>query len=113
MGFTGLDEETVGKLMEEDGLGVVKEEEAFEGSVGWIKGDAGAVSTGAAGADPVGVMEERYLEEKARGWKAKEGGAADHGGVDSGVGAVYAGGGARSAQRRKWWRCLGSAAQRT
>ena len=40
-GFMGLDEETVGKLLEEDGLGVRKEEEVFEGLVWWLKGDAG------------------------------------------------------------------------
>ena len=40
-GFMGLDEETVGKLLEEDGLGVRKEEEVFEGLVWWMKGDAG------------------------------------------------------------------------
>ena len=40
-GFMELDEETMGKLLEEDGLGVVKEEEAFEGLLGWMKGGAG------------------------------------------------------------------------
>ena len=47
-GFMGLDEETVGKLLEEDWLGVVKEEEAFEGLVGWqwMKGDCGRSSQG-------------------------------------------------------------------
>ena len=68
-GFMGLDEETVGKLLEEDGLGVVKEEEAFEGLVGWMKGDVGGRSL--RGRELLrlirfGVMEERYLEEKAR-----------------------------------------------
>ena len=37
--FTGLNEETVRKLLEEDGLGVRNEEEAFEGLVGWMKGE--------------------------------------------------------------------------
>ena len=37
-GFMGLDEETVGKLLKEDGLGVVKEEESFKGLVGWMRG---------------------------------------------------------------------------
>ena len=68
-GFMGLDEETVGKLLEEDGLGVRKEEEAFEGLVGWMKGDAGGGLRGREllGLIRFGVMEEGYLEEKARG----------------------------------------------
>ena len=67
-GFMGLDEETVGKLLEEDGLGVVKEEEAFEGLVGWMKGDAGGGLRGKEllGKIRFGVMDQGYLEEKAR-----------------------------------------------
>ena len=73
-GFMGLDEETVGKLLEEDGLGVRKEEEAFEGLVGWMKGDAGGGLRGRKllGSIRFGVMEERYLEEKAEGMLPEE-----------------------------------------
>ena len=73
-GFMGLDEETVGKLLEEDGLGVVKEEEAFEGLVGWMKGNAGGGPRGREllGSIRFGVMEERYLEEQARGMLPEE-----------------------------------------
>ena len=75
-GFMGLDEETVGKLLEEDGLGVVKEEEAFEGLVGWMKcnRDAGGGPRGREllGSIRFGVMEERYLEEQARGMLPEE-----------------------------------------
>ena len=73
-GFMGLDEETVGKLLEEDGLGVVKEEEAFEGLVGWMKGDTlgGLRGRELLGLIRFGVMEERYLEEQARGMVPEE-----------------------------------------
>ena len=73
-GFMGLDEEIVGKLLEEDGLGVVKEEEAFEGLVGWMKGDAGGGLRGKEllGKIRFGVMDQRYLEEKARGMLPEE-----------------------------------------
>jgi hypothetical protein len=42
-GFMGLDEKTVpvGRLLEDDGLGVMREEAAFEGLVRWIKGSEG------------------------------------------------------------------------
>ena len=67
-GFMGLDEETVGKLLEEDGLGMMKEEEVFEGLVGWMKGDASGGLRGREllGSIRFGVMEDGYLEEKAR-----------------------------------------------
>ena len=67
-GFMVLDEETVGKLLEEDGLGVVKEEKAFEGLVRWMKGDGGGGLRGRALLRSIrfGVMEVGYLEEKAR-----------------------------------------------
>ena len=73
-GFMGLDEEIVGKLLEEDGLGVVKEEEAFEGLVGWMKGDAGGGLRGKEllGKIRFGVMDQGYLEEKARGMLPEE-----------------------------------------
>ena len=73
-GFIGLDEETVGKLLDENGLGVVKEEEVFEGLVGWMKGGAGGWLRGREllGSIRLGVMEERYLEEKARGMVPEE-----------------------------------------
>ena len=74
VGFMGLDEETVGKLLEEDGLGVMKEEEAFEGLVGWMTGDAGGRLRGRELLASIrfGVMEEAYLEEKARGMLPEE-----------------------------------------
>jgi hypothetical protein len=40
-GFMGLGEETVGRLLDDDGLKVKREEAAFEGLVGWIKGGEG------------------------------------------------------------------------
>ena len=73
-GFMGLDEETVGKLLEEDELGVTKEEEAFEGLVGWMMGDTGGRLRGLEllGSIRFGVMEEGYLEEKARAMLPEE-----------------------------------------
>ena len=73
-GFMGLDEETVGKLLGEDGLGVRKEEEAFEGLVVWMKGNAGGGLRGREllGSIRFGVMEEGYLEGKARGMAPEE-----------------------------------------
>ena len=67
-GFIGLDEETVGSLLEEDGLGVRKEEEVFEGLVRWMKGDAGGGLRGRELLRKIrfGVMEEGYLDAKAR-----------------------------------------------
>ena len=67
-GFMVLDEETVGKLLEEDGLGVVKEEKAFEGLVRWMKDDGGGGLRGRALLRSIrfGVMEVGYLEERAR-----------------------------------------------
>ena len=40
-GFMALDEETVGRLLEDDWLGVGKEERALEGLAGWMKGGEG------------------------------------------------------------------------
>ena len=73
-GFMGLDEETLGTLLEEDGLGVRTEEEAFEGLVRWMKGGAGGGLRGREllGSIRFGVMEKRYLEEKARGMLPEE-----------------------------------------
>ena len=72
-GFVALDEEKVGKLLEEGGLGVVKEEEAFEGLLGWMKGDCGRSSRGRELLKSIHfwVMEERDLEKKAR-WMVPE-----------------------------------------
>ena len=68
--FTHLDEESVGRLLEEDGLGVRKEEEAFEGLVRWMKGigDWDGVLRGRELLRKIrfGVMEQEYLELKAR-----------------------------------------------
>ena len=65
--FMGLDEETVGRLLEEDGLGVM-EEEAFEGLLEWMKGAAGGTMRGRELLRKIrfGVMEQEYLEESAR-----------------------------------------------
>ena len=52
-GFRGLDEETVGRLLEDDGLGVRREEAAFEGLVGWMKGGEGR---GPAGRELMGKI---------------------------------------------------------
>jgi hypothetical protein len=67
-GFMGLDEETVGRLLEDDGLGVRREEAAFEGLVGWIKGGG---ERGPAGRELLskirfGVMAQDYLECNVR-----------------------------------------------
>ena len=72
-GFVGLDEETAGKLLEEDGLGVREEEDAFEGLVGWMKGDAGGGLRGRELLTSIRfrVMEERYVK-KARGMVPEE-----------------------------------------
>ena len=68
-GFTHLDEETVGRLLEEDGLGVRKEEEVFEGLVRWMKGigDGDGALRGRELLRKIrfGVMEQEYLELKA------------------------------------------------
>ena len=60
--FMGLDEETVGRLLEEDGLGVM-EEEAFEGLLEWMKGAAGGTMRGRELLRKIrfGVMEQEYL----------------------------------------------------
>ena len=65
--FTYLDEETVGRLLEEDGLGVMKEEEAFEGLVRWMKGGGGGALRGRELLRMIrfGVMEQKFLESKA------------------------------------------------
>ena len=69
--FTHLDEEMVGRLLEEDGLGVGKEEEAFEGLVRWMKGigDGDGVLRGRELLRKIrfGVMEQKFLELKACG----------------------------------------------
>ena len=68
-GFIDLDEETLGRLLEEDGLGVRKEEEAFEGLVRWMKGigDGNDVLRGRELLRKIrfGVMEQKFLELKA------------------------------------------------
>ena len=73
-GFMRLDEETVGKLLEEDGLGVRKEEEVFEALAGWIQGDEGRglVLRGLFRKIRFGAMEREYLEEKASGMLPEE-----------------------------------------
>ena len=67
-GFMGLDEETVGRLLEDDGLGVRREEAAFEGLVGWMKGGEGRGPAGRElmGKIRFGVMAQDYLECKVR-----------------------------------------------
>jgi hypothetical protein len=67
-GFMGLDEETVGRLLEDDGLGVRTEEVAFEGLVGWMKGGEGRGPAGRElmGNIRFGVMAQGYLECKVR-----------------------------------------------
>ena len=67
-GFKGLDEETMGRLLEEDGLGVKKEEEAFEGLVRWMKESGGVGLRGWELLRGIrfGVMKQEYLEFKVR-----------------------------------------------
>ena len=72
--FLGLDKETVGKLLEEECLGVRKEEEAFEGLLGWMKNGAGGGLDGREllGKIRFGAMEQGYLEEMAQGMLPEE-----------------------------------------
>jgi WD40 repeat protein len=67
-GFMGLDEETVGRLLEDDRLGVRREEAAFEGLVGWMKWGEGRGPAGRElmGKIRFGVMAQDYLECKVR-----------------------------------------------
>jgi hypothetical protein len=57
----------VGRLLEEDGLGVRREEAAFEGLVGWMKGGEGREPQGRELLCKIrfGVMEPDYLASKA------------------------------------------------
>jgi hypothetical protein len=66
-GFMALEEETVGRLLEDDGLSVRREEAVFEGLVGWMKGGEGRGPAGRElmGKIRFGVMEQDYLECKA------------------------------------------------
>ncbi len=67
-GFMELDEETIGRLLDDDGLGVRREEAAFEGLVGWMKGGGGRGLAGRElmGKIRFGVMAQEYLECKVR-----------------------------------------------
>jgi hypothetical protein len=67
-GFMMLEEETVGRLLEEDGLGVRSEEAAFEGLLGWMTGGEGRGPAGRElmGRIRFGVMAQEYLECKVR-----------------------------------------------
>jgi hypothetical protein len=73
-GFMGLEEETVGRLLEVDGLGVRREEAAFEGLVGWMKGGEGRGPAGRElmGKIRFGLMEQDYLVYKGREALAEE-----------------------------------------
>ena len=62
-GFMGLEEETVGRLLEEDGLGVRREEAAFEGLVGWMKGGEGR---GPAGRELMGKIRFGVMAQDCR-----------------------------------------------
>ena len=68
-GFMHLDEETVGRLLDEDRLWVRNEEEALEGLVRWMKGDGDGdgVLRGRELLRKIrfGVIEQDYLELKA------------------------------------------------
>jgi hypothetical protein len=62
----GLDEEKVGWLLEVNGLRVRREEAAFEGLVGWMKGSKGRARRGPAGRNLMGnicfgMMAQDYL----------------------------------------------------
>ena len=66
--FVGLDEETVGRLLDEDRLGVRKEDEAFEGLMRWLKGGTRAVQSERELLRKIrfGMMKQEYLEVKVR-----------------------------------------------
>ena len=72
--FKKLDEETMWKLLEEDGLGVQKEEEVFEGLMRWMNGEPGRSlrARGLLQGIRFGVMKQEYLETKAAGMLSKE-----------------------------------------
>ena len=67
-GFLGLDEETMGRLLEEDGLGVKKESVVLEGLVRWMKDGGGEGLRGRELLRNVrfGVIEREYLDSGAR-----------------------------------------------
>ena len=72
--FTRLDEETLGRLLQEDGLGVRKEEGTFEALVRWMKGGEGCGLRGRGLLQNIrfGVMDRDYLEVKVREMLADE-----------------------------------------
>ena len=67
-GFIDVDEETVGTLLDEDGLGVRNEEEAFEGLVWWMRGGEGGRVVGRDLLAKIrfGAMERDYFESTVR-----------------------------------------------
>ena len=106
----GLDDETVGKLLDKDKRGVRRVEEAFEGLVGWMKGDTGGAfrGRGLLGSILFGVMEEECLEENkfpqvlcqtCGGGLEGQGGSAGEG--DGSGGGWAAGGGGIDAAKRE------------
>jgi hypothetical protein len=67
-GFSELDEETVGRVLEAEDLGVKEEEEAFEGLLQWMKRGEGLELRGRKLLANIrfGVMKQDYLASKAR-----------------------------------------------
>jgi hypothetical protein len=66
-GFLGLDEETVGRVLEEDDLGVRREEEALKGLLLWMKGGEGQELRGRKLLSNIrfGMMKPDFLVSKA------------------------------------------------
>ena len=66
-GYLGMEEAALGRVLEEEGLGVRSEERAYEGLVRWMKaGEGGLRGRGLLRAVRFGVMEEGYLATGAR-----------------------------------------------
>ena len=67
-GFMEIDEEVMGSLLEDDGLCVSKEEAAFEGLVGWMKGGGGELrGRGLLSKIRFGLMDQEYLTSRIQG----------------------------------------------
>ena len=67
-GYVGLEEEVLGRVLEDEGLGVRSEERAYEGLVRWMRGGEGGLrGRGLLRAIRFGVMEDGYLATGVHG----------------------------------------------